>query len=437
MTAWRVALWVCFLQQLLVQTQGFVVLARRSSRSRTATTAALLRDEERLTDVFKAAQPSVVYISTLTSRFNPILFNVLEVPSQTGSGFVWSDRYVVTNAHVVEAGRGVGAKPLTASTDDSNSSTSRNNNNVFLVTFLTGPRTTTSFRARLRGIDSAKDVAVLEVFADAKGKPLTPAPAPESSFSFKPIERGCSASLAVGQTAIAIGNPFGLDLTMTTGVVSGLGRTIALGSTYAFDMLQTSAAINHGTSGGPLLDSSGKLIGMNTAIYSTSGSSSGVGFAIPVDNLSVWVSLLLRDGKIDSPKTGLSVVGGYAARAIGVADRGVLVRSVERGSPAAAAGLRAAVDSFGAADVILQVNDEDVDTEADLERVLCSAQTAKAAGGGASGAAGAGGGGGGGGGTALASKATVKLLVSRALGAANGDESQDKKRRNVVLNMPL
>lgn len=357
---------------------------------------ALLQSEERLIDIYKAAAKSVVYISTLNRAFNPILFNVLEIPSQTGSGFVWSDRFVVTNAHVVEAGGGSGSVKI---------------DTMYLITFLQdetrGRPGIVSYRAKLRGLDSSKDVAVLEIVQDASGKALTP----QDATPFRPIDKGESKDLAVGQQAIAIGNPFGLDLTMTTGIVSGLGRTIGMGArgggTTIFDAIQTDAFINPGNSGGPLLDSSGRLIGMNTAIYTTSGSSSGVGFAIPVDSLKVWVSMLIQDAKIAIPKTGLVLLGGHAARALGVV-RGVVVLSVQPGSSAAVAGIRAASTLPATAalknDIILSCQGQPVDTDVDFQKEVQAAT--------------------------LKGGNTIKLSVSRAVGAAG-------ERKNVQLNIAI
>jgi len=393
--------------QLLLDTSSLLLL--RGLVGRHASSApplkALLKEEERLVDIYRKAVPSVVFISTLNRAFNPVLFNVLEVPSKSGSGFVWGDRFIVTNAHVVEAGRAGGDEVTNAK---------------FLVTFAGGYFKGASFRARVKGIDRERDVAVLEVVEDGDGKPLTLG----GTANFQALERGSSAELSVGQYAIAIGNPFGLDLTMTKGIVSGLGRTIGVGrgggGGFAYDMLQLDAAINPGNSGGPLLDSSGNLIGMNTAIYTTSGSSSGVGFAIPVDNLKIWVSLLLRDGMISSPKTGLRVVGGYAARALGF-PKGLVVAEVERGSPGSAAGIRAATGggARGVGDVILQINGVDVDTEADMGSAL-SAMSLQ-----------------------VPATSVCRLVVSRAVGSAGGAGGAEvggaasAERRTVALNMQI
>ena len=140
----------------------------------------------------------------------------------------------------------------------------------------------------------------------------------KNSIKLRPITLGRSNDLRVGQTAYAIGNPFGLDHTLTTGVISGLGREVRSPSNRPIsNVIQTDAAINPGNSGGPLLDSSGKLIGMNTAIYSTSGASAGIGFAIPVDTLVFEVNTLIRDGRIVRPIMGISYLDSKLSKSIG------------------------------------------------------------------------------------------------------------------------
>lgn len=308
-----------------------------------------LADEERFIQIYERVTPSVVYISTLNRLFNPVQLNVFEIPSQSGSGFVWDDKFVVTNAHVLETQ----GRALSSSSDD-----------VFLVTFLSSNKSTTTFRSKIKGISSEKDIAVLELAAESK--------------SFQPLEKGTSSTLRVGQYAIAVGNPFGLDLTLTTGVVSGLGRTVGFPRTrsnskavYNFDMIQCDASINPGNSGGPLLDSDGLLIGMNTAIYTTSGSSSGISFAIPVDTLKIYVPLLINNGEV-KPTLGLGVsfLGGYAARAMGVSN-GLLVTAVEKGTPADFAGLRPGSASTG--DIILKCESVDLEISADFDRMIQAA----------------------------------------------------------------
>lgn len=345
-----VALCLLVASEALVRQSG---LAHSPLRTGPTSKLSLFRDEEAMIELFAKVRPSVVYISTLSRQFNPVKFNIMEIPSQTGSGFVWDGRHVVTNAHVLQAGRPGG---LSSKSDE-----------IFLVTLL--EPSLQSYRCRIKGIDADKDVAVLELLP----QPSTPATI-TTTPTLVPLQHGSSATLRVGQTAIAIGNPFGLDLTLTTGVVSGLGRTVGLTASRAlFDMVQTDASINPGNSGGPLLDSSGRLIGMNTAIYTTSGTSGGIGFAIPVDTLKVVVELLIRDGGLRKVDTGLSLLGGAAAQALGIS-KGLLVTRVAKGSLGEVAGLRGEDGSRSRAqlkgDVILQVNGQEVNREADLARAV-------------------------------------------------------------------
>ncbi|XP_034206766.1 protease Do-like 1, chloroplastic isoform X2 [Prunus dulcis] len=204
----------------------------------------LQSDELATVQLFQENTPSVVYITNLAARQDAFTLDVFEVPQGSGSGFVWDkDGHVVTNYHVIR-----GASDLRVTLADQS-----------------------TFDAKVVGFDQDKDVAVLHVDA------------PKDKL--RPIPIGVSADLLVGQKVFAIGNPFGLDHTLTTGVISGLRREISSAATGRpiQDVIQTDAAINPGNSGGPLLDSTGSLIGINTAIYSPSGASSGVGFSIPVD----------------------------------------------------------------------------------------------------------------------------------------------------------
>ena len=268
-----------------------------SSSSPVTARGELAATEMTTIEIFERASPAVVYITTLERRRSGRLsFNVHDIPKGTGSGFVWDDRgHVVTNFHVVAEG------------------------NAFRVTLADQ----SSFEATLIGAEPSKDLAVLRV----KGAGLPPLPI------------GTSADLRVGQSVYAIGNPFGLDHTLTTGVVSALGREIkaANGRTIG-DVVQTDAAINPGNSGGPLLDSAGRLIGVNTAIYSPSGGSSGIGFAVPVDTVRRVVPQLIEFGRVIRPGLGVSLVADATQRRLGLA--GPMIASVQPGSPAAHAGLR-------------------------------------------------------------------------------------------------
>eukprot|EP00981_Chlorochromonas_danica_P000732 scaffold156_cov173-Ochromonas_danica.AAC.20 len=260
--------------------------------------------------------------------------NVMEVPAGTGSGFVWDDQgHIVTNYHVIR------------------------NAQSAKVTLTDSSGKTKTLTAKVLGVDPDKDVAVLIV--DNNG------------IHWKPIKKGTSSSLKVGQFALAIGNPFGLDHTLTTGVVSGLGREVRSPSNKPINnVIQTDAAINPGNSGGPLLDSAGQLIGMNTAIYSSSGSSAGIGFAIPVDTLRYEVDALIRDGVVRRPVLGVSYLETSQAKVLGI-NRGVLVVDVPDGTGAKAGGLRGTDrnrrgDVLGLGDVIIQIDNQIIDKDSDL-----------------------------------------------------------------------
>ncbi|MGQ9424503.1 S1C family serine protease [Gilvimarinus sp. F26214L] len=264
----------------------------------------LAQDEQNTIDVFQAASPSVVFITTRAQVMDFWTRDVFSVPQGTGSGFFWDRRgHIVTNNHVVQ-----GASEAVIRLNDGR-----------------------SYVARLVGVSPRHDLAVLRI--DIPADP----PAP--------VSLGTSEDLLVGQKVYAIGNPFGLDYTLTTGVVSALDRTISAGAEGATidRLIQTDAAINPGNSGGPLLDSAGRLIGINTAIYSPSGAYAGIGFAVPVDVINEVVPQLIDKGRFVRPALGIQadpVINQAFTRRLGVT--GVLVLRVEPGSAAAQAGLRAA-----------------------------------------------------------------------------------------------
>ena len=291
----------------------------------------LAEDEKATIELFKRASPSVVYITTL-SRRAVNFFEVTDVPQGTGSGFVWDRQgHVVTNFHVLlESDSSV----VTLS-DQSN------------------------WRATVVGVDRDKDLAVLRISAPAGKLP--------------PILVGTSRGLQVGQKVFAIGNPFGLDETLTTGVVSALGRTIeSLTGRKIQNVVQTDAAINPGNSGGPLLDSAGRLIGVNTQIASPSGASAGIGFAVPVDTVNEIVPELIAHGRVVRPRLGVYPAPEGVTRQLGVT--GVLVLSVQSGTGAAKAGLRGTVrdrdGSFVLGDIIVGVAGKDVASYDDLVTAL-------------------------------------------------------------------
>ncbi len=262
-----------------------------------------LADDEKATiDLFKARRDSVVYISTAGEVIDPWTRNVHEMPRGTGSGFVWDDLgHVITNNHVIQ-----GASRAYVRLADGR-----------------------VFQAELVGTDPAHDIAVLRIGV--------PTDRPE------PLPIGTSAKLEVGQKVFAIGNPYGLDWTLTTGIVSALERELPEeGGRLIRGLIQTDAAINPGNSGGPLLDSAGRLIGMNTAIYSPSGAYAGIGFAVPVDAINRVAPQLIARGRYEPPSLGVKVDprADELARRAGI--DGVLILGIEAGTPAAAMGLRPA-----------------------------------------------------------------------------------------------
>jgi S1-C subfamily serine protease len=281
--------------------------------------------------IFEASKGSVVYISTTERIVDYWTRNVMTVPRGTGSGFVWDEQgHVVTNLHVIS-----GAATANVRLADGR-----------------------DYPASLVGVSRTHDIAVLKIIVPTK----PPAPIPV----------GSSHDLQVGQKVFAIGNPFGLDWTLTTGIVSALDRSLSGDDGVVIQhLVQTDAAINPGNSGGPLLDSSGRLIGMNTAIYSPSGGSAGVGFAVPVDTVNRVVPQLISTGRYDPPSLGIEmddVLSRMIAQQLGVV--GVAVTRVPAGSPGARAGLRG-VRSGGRGtvipgDVITAVDGKKVDSVARL-----------------------------------------------------------------------
>ncbi|KAK9067288.1 hypothetical protein SSX86_014614 [Deinandra increscens subsp. villosa] len=293
----------------------------------------LQTDELATVRLFQENTPSVVYITNLASRQDAFTLDVLEVPQGSGSGFVWDKKgHVVTNYHVIR-----GASDLRVTLADQS-----------------------TYDAKVVGFDQDKDVAVLRIDAPTD--------------KLRPIPVGVSADLLVGQKVFAIGNPFGLDHTLTTGVISGLRREISSAATGRpiQDVIQTDAAINPGNSGGPLLDSSGNLIGINTAIYSPSGASSGVGFSIPVDTVGGIVDQLVQFGKVTRPILGIKFAPDQSVEQLGVS--GVLVLDAPLNGPAGKAGLQSTKrDTYGRlvlGDIITSVNGKKVANGSDLYRIL-------------------------------------------------------------------
>ena len=260
----------------------------------------LAADEKSTIDLFERSRDSVVYITTRSRVRDFWTRNVYSVPRGTGSGFIWDETgHIITNYHVIE-----GASEA-------------------LIKLADGRE----FKASLVGASQSHDLAVLRI------KIPTKRPAP--------IPLGTSHDLRVGQKVLAIGNPFGLDWTLTTGIVSALDRSLGGDDGGSIDhLIQTDAAINPGNSGGPLLDSAGRLIGVNTAIYSPSGSSAGIGFAVPVDTVNRVVPQLIRTGKYAQPGLGVELNEDLNRRLVNLIKvPGVVVLRVAPDSGAAAAGL--------------------------------------------------------------------------------------------------
>lgn len=279
-----------------------------------------LGEEEKQTiSIFKRSSPSVVYITTVKSQLDLWTGNYQEVPQGTGSGIVWDTAgHIVTNYHVIQNFSGA------------------------YVTFSNHQ----TYPANLVGVSPAHDLAVLRVNI--------------TQDQLAPVDIGSSLDLQVGQKVFAIGNPFGLDRTLTTGVISALGRSIKGSDGRIFDgVIQTDAAINPGNSGGPLLDSAGRLIGINTAIFSPTGSSAGIGFAVPIDTLQMAIPQIIKNGKVSTPILGVILddnLGGHLARLMKV--EGVVVIGVKANTPAAAAGLVGTMrveTGYIAGDVILAI----------------------------------------------------------------------------------
>jgi S1-C subfamily serine protease len=295
----------------------------------------LAQDEKSTISLFRTASPSVVFITTLQERINLAEMRRVQVPAGTGSGFIWDNAgHIVTNFHVVSGAR---AAKVTLSDH-------------------------TTLDAELTGVAPTQDIAVLRIHAPAS--------------KMIPISIGSSKDLQVGQKVFAIGDPFGLDQTLTSGIVSALGRTIEAGPNgQTLDhVIQTDAAINPGNSGGPLLDSAGRLIGMNTAIYSPSGSNAGIGFAIPVDVINRIVPQIIAKGSVARPSLSIEFddrIGQPLTRHFGL--DGVLVIAVKPNSPAERAGLRGTMhgpEGYILGDIIQAIDGTPVHTEDDIYRIL-------------------------------------------------------------------
>ncbi len=290
------------------------------------------------TAIYELRSPSVVNIVTTTISFD---FFYTPVPEKgSGSGVVYDNLgHIITNYHVIKGAR------------------------VLEVTLFDGSR----YRARVVGVDPSEDLAVIKIDA------------PPSKL--RPIPFGDSSRLKVGQKVLAIGNPFGLERTLTVGIISSLGRTMRAASGYLMrGIIQTDAAINPGNSGGPLLDDRGRMIGLNTAIFSPVGANVGIGFAIPVNVVKKAVPVLIKKGYM--PRTWLGITGQNIEkellRLLKLPEEGVLVADVFEGSPAEKAGIRGSTGNirFGnlivayGGDLIVSIDGQRVKTMDDLSRIM-------------------------------------------------------------------
>ncbi|RMD80085.1 MAG: PDZ domain-containing protein [Lentisphaerae bacterium] len=293
---------------------------------------ALLEDERNTISIFEKNARSVVYITNKALRRDFFTLDVMAIPQGTGSGFVWDKKgHIVTNFHVIQG--------------------------AAIISVTLADRTT--WEAKVVGTAPNKDLAVLKIDAPAvKLHPLVP---------------GDSSTLKVGQKVLAIGNPFGLDQTLTVGIVSALGREIkSVTNRTIHNVIQTDAAINPGNSGGPLLDSRGRLIGINTAIYSPTGTNAGIGFAVPVNTIIRIVPQLIRYGRVIRPSLGINVINEAIAKRLGIP--GIIIHSVIPGSGAAKAGLRGlSRDAYGRlvlGDIIVGIDGKKVTNLDELSYIL-------------------------------------------------------------------
>ncbi|MDO8895243.1 S1C family serine protease [Nitrosomonas sp.] len=287
----------------------------------------LAEDEKSTIELFENSRDSVVFITTRQRVMDAWTRNIFSVPSGTGSGFIWDDNgHIITNLHVIK-----GASEA-------------------IVRLADGR----DYKASLVGASPAHDIAVLRIGIGFQ----RPAPVPI----------GTSHDLKVGQKVFAIGNPFGLDWTLTTGIVSALDRSLPGGDGRTIDnLIQTDAAINPGNSGGPLLDSAGRLIGINTAIYSPSGASAGIGFSVPVDTVNRVVPQIISRGKYIRPAMGITVDSKLNNRLTQhLKVTGIVILSISPGSAAEAAGLQGATitpeGNIIANDIIVAVEDKPIDS---------------------------------------------------------------------------
>jgi S1-C subfamily serine protease len=298
----------------------------------------LIEYEKNSINVFQSTADSIVNVSNMKMTRSFFDMDANEVQTGVGSGFLWDiNGHIVTNFHVVDGG------------------------DSFQISFKDDKK---QYKAKFVGADPKKDIAVLKLI--------------ETPRNLKPINVGESKGLLVGQKTLAIGNPLGLDHSLSTGAVSALERKIpGYGGVSIYGMIQTDASINPGNSGGALLDSSGKLIGMNTMIFNAGGSqsSAGLGFAIPIDTIKLVVPQLIKYGKVIRPGLGVAILEPQYSYRYGI-ENGVMIKYVDPKSPAANSGLRGITRDkkgqyyFG--DIIIGINSTSIKTFDDLYNTIDS-----------------------------------------------------------------
>ena len=297
----------------------------------------LLENEKNTIQVYRSNALSVVYVSNVRVATKGSLFDRVreEVPRGAGSGIVWDTKgHILTNYHVVAGG------------------------NKFVITFHKDKK---EYPAVIQGVGPRKDIAILKL------QELPP--------KLTPVKLGNSGNLIVGQKAMALGNPFGLDHSISAGIISALGRKMkGIGGVTIENMIQTDTAINPGNSGGPLLDSQGRLIGVNTVIFSASGGHDGVGFAVPVDTVKRIVPQLIEHGEVVRPGLGIVLLEEYYKSYFNNVKEGVIVKYVDPKHPAHAAGIRGITRDrrgrYYLGDVILAIDKQTVSNYDDIYHVL-------------------------------------------------------------------
>jgi S1-C subfamily serine protease len=292
----------------------------------------LMADEEVAIKAFNTVSSSVVFITSKQISHDLFHLHTTDVEEDAGSGFIWdADGYIVTNYHVVR--------------------------NSEAVQVALGDQSI--WKAKRVGTNPDKDIAVLKVDAPANLLP--------------PIPIGTSCDLQVGQRVFAIGNPFGYDQTLTAGVISGLGREITgAGNRPIKGVIQTDAPLNPGNSGGPLLDSAGRVIGMNTAILSPTGAYAGIGFAVPIDCINRIVPEIIRGETVPKPDLGVTAAPDHLVRRLGL--EGVLILTISPNTTAEKAGLhgtqRNDLGKIVLGDLIIAIDGEPLRTTDDLLRII-------------------------------------------------------------------